>query len=452
VSMMSSLAFVNSLSSGQLVSSGSKGFHSTSVHQRRAPSPIVCHAGQQSPQDGSRIKKAILSSAIAAALAFSPAVVGVDQMQVQAIRNTVNGGSTFQSSSGRVNKDAESLLRWALPVQEKYIREIQANLEEITYDIRAFRWNAIENDVKKTIKVLDKKSDEIIKAVAEGKRDNANQVLESMRGRLDELKVLVAARSSDEVISLQRDILREVGRLEQMMIGKFPYEIPEEYKELPKLLGRAVVEMNFKKADGGKFDIEGELFKTAKMTMVVDGYNAPISAGNFVDLVKRGFYNKLEITRSDGFVVQTGDPAGDADGFIDPRTEKIRKIPLEIFARGDKTPTYGITLEDDGRASANTVLPFTSYGTMAMAREEFSADTGSSQFFWFLFEPDLTPAGRNLLDGRYSVFGYVVEGGFFLRDIKQGDVIVDAKVVAGLENFDGPKDVVQYKGAELERG
>jgi len=31
---------------------------------------------------------------------------------------------------------------------------------------------------------------------------------------------------------------------------------------------------------------------------------------------------------------------------------------------------------------------------------------GSSQFS-FLFEPELTPAGRNLLDGRYSVFGYV---------------------------------------------
>mmetsp|Transcript_20568 Transcript_20568/g.83443 ORF Transcript_20568/g.83443 Transcript_20568/m.83443 type:complete len:222 (-) Transcript_20568:207-872(-) len=190
-------------------------------------------------------------------------------MQAQAIRNTVNGGSTFQSSSGRVNKDAESLLRWGLPVQEKNIREIQANLEEITYDIRAFKWNAIENDVKKTIKVLDKKSDDIMKAVAEGKRDNASEVLASMRGRLDELKVLVAAKSSDEVISLQRDILREVGRLEQMMIEKFPYEIPEEYKDLPKLRGRAVVEMTFKKPDGGKYDIEGELFKTAKMTMVV---------------------------------------------------------------------------------------------------------------------------------------------------------------------------------------
>ena len=29
------------------------------------------------------------------------------------------------------------------------------------------------------------------------------------------------------------------------------------------------------------------------MTIVLDGYNAPVTAGNFVDLVNRGFYNGL---------------------------------------------------------------------------------------------------------------------------------------------------------------
>lgn len=31
------------------------------------------------------------------------------------------------------------------------------------------------------------------------------------------------------------------------------------------------------------------------------------------------------------------------------------------------------------------------------------------QVFWLLFESDLTPAGKNLLDGRYSCFGYTIE-------------------------------------------
>jgi cyclophilin family peptidyl-prolyl cis-trans isomerase len=46
-----------------------------------------------------------------------------------------------------------------------------------------------------------------------------------------------------------------------------------------------------------------------------------------------------------------------------------------------------------------------------MAREEYVADSASSQVFWLLFESDLTPAGKNLLDGRYACFGYTVEVG-----------------------------------------
>jgi peptidylprolyl isomerase len=36
-------------------------------------------------------------------------------------------------------------------------------------------------------------------------------------------------------------------------------------------------------------------------------------------------------------------------------------------------------------------------------------------------------------------FGYVVEGEDFLRDIKEGDIIVSAKVTEGIENLVRPK-------------
>jgi hypothetical protein len=38
------------------------------------------------------------------------------------------------------------------------------------------------------------------------------------------------------------------------------------------------------------------------------------SAGDFADLVRRGFYDGMEIQRADGFVVQTGKPEGDVSG------------------------------------------------------------------------------------------------------------------------------------------
>ena len=71
---------------------------------------------------------------------------------------------------------------------------------------------------------------------------------------------------------------------------------------------------------------------------------------------------------------------------------------------------------------------------------EYDTDSGSSQFFWLLFDSDLTPAGKNLLDGRYSCFGYTTEGARFLSDLKEGDIIQSAKVIQGLDNLKQPKE------------
>jgi peptidylprolyl isomerase len=137
--------------------------------------------------------------------------------------------------------------------------------------------------------------------------------------------------------------------------------------------------------------------------------------------------------------LQTGDPEGKEVGFIDPKTKKYRAVPLEILAEGDKEPTYGITLEAAGRYTDMPVLPFSAFGALAMARPESEVNGGSSQFFFFLFEPELTPAGRNLLDGRYSVFGYVTEGKEVLDQLKAGDKIESAKVTQGIENLVEPQ-------------
>ncbi|HEY9847727.1 MAG TPA: peptidylprolyl isomerase, partial [Candidatus Caenarcaniphilales bacterium] len=176
------------------------------------------------------------------------------------------------------------------------------------------------------------------------------------------------------------------------------------------------------------------------ITIAVDGYNAPITAGDFVDLVQRGFYDNLEFTRAEqSYVLQAGDPPGPADGFVEPTTGKQRTIPLEVLAKGDTQPTYGITLEDAGRYQDQPVLPFSAYGTVAMARSSDDPNDASSQFFFLLFEPELTPAGLNLLDGRYAAFGYVIEGQEVLGELKEGDKIQSAKVIRGAENLVQPQ-------------
>jgi len=115
-------------------------------------------------------------------------------------------------------------------------------------------------------------------------------------------------------------------------------------------------------------------------------------------------------------------------------------VPLEVFVKNDKAPIYGSTFDDDGRGGYAAALPFNAYGALGMAREEYDTDSASSQFFWLLFDSDLTPAGKNLLDGRYSCFGYTIEGARFLSDLKEGDIIQSAKVVQGLDNLVPPKE------------
>lgn len=116
-------------------------------------------------------------------------------------------------------------------------------------------------------------------------------------------------------------------------------------------------------------------------------------------------------------MVQTGRPEK-GEFYIDPKTSEERKIPLEIRVEKDKEPVYEFTLEDLGRYNEQPALSFNAYGTMAMARSEFDNNSGSSQFFFLLKESELTPSGSNLLDGRYSVFGYVVDGQDALADMK----------------------------------
>ncbi|OCR02829.1 peptidylprolyl isomerase [Oscillatoriales cyanobacterium USR001] len=328
--------------------------------------------------------------------------------------------------AGNAITDAEALLRYALPIDNDAVREIQSSLEDIGNHIRAKRWGPISRDVRKASRVISD-PDDILDDIAAEQKPQAETLISDLNTGIAELEKAVEEKNRDLVNELKGKLLKKVGAIEELMVKEFPFEIPSEYANLPQLKGRATVQLETEKG---------------LVTFIVDGYSAPITAGNFVDLVQRGFYNGLKFIRSEeSYVLQAGDPdpKGPEDGFIDPATGKYRSIPLEVLVRGDQEPTYGITLEDAGRYRDRPVLPFSAYGAVAMARVESEPDSASSQFFFFLFEPELTPAGLNLLDGRYAVFGYTIEGKEVLEKLKQGDTIISAKVIEGAENLVQPQ-------------
>jgi peptidylprolyl isomerase len=225
----------------------------------------------------------------------------------------------------------------------------------------------------------------------------------------------------ESFLEARREALTRIGAAEAELVGPFPFTIPAAFDDLPRLLGRATVRLTTTKGD---------------LTAVVDGYNAPLTAGAFVDLVQRGFYDGLPFIRAEDFyVLQTGDPAGPADGFVDPKTQRNRPVPLEIKVPGEEAPFYNQTFEDLGLFKATPTLPFATKGTLGWAHSDEALDDGSSQFFLFLFEAELTPAGLNLIDGRYAAFGYVVDGFDVLEELTAEDGIVSAKVLEGAANL-----------------
>lgn len=111
---------------------------------------------------------------------------------------------------------------------------------------------------------------------------------------------------------------------------------------------------------------------TFKAEMFED--KAPNTTKNFIDLVKKGFYDGIIFHRViDGFMIQGGDPTG--KGMGGPGY----KIPCE----------FGAGLKHDAE------------GVFSMANA--GPNTGGSQFF-------ITLAATPWLDGRHAIFGKITEG------------------------------------------
>jgi cyclophilin family peptidyl-prolyl cis-trans isomerase/HEAT repeat protein len=114
--------------------------------------------------------------------------------------------------------------------------------------------------------------------------------------------------------------------------------------------------------------------------------DAPVTVYNFVALAKRGYFDGQQFHRVvPNFVIQAGDPRGDGNGG----------------------PGYAIRDELNPHRYVR--------GTLGMALS--GPNTGGSQFF-------VTHSPQPHLDGGYTVFGQLRDGGDVLDRIVQGDRIV----------------------------
>jgi len=324
--------------------------------------------------------------------------------------------------TGNAVKDPNAILRNALPIKQVELQEIQHKLEETSDLVRGGRWPALTKTVTKCQSLLKKYQNKIVEELPNDKKKIAEKTFLELKENFDSLQDHSKLKDKYSFIATRKEALDKIGGLEEYFLpNQFPYFIPEEFDNLPRLLGRAKVNIKTSKGD---------------MIAIVDGFNAPLTAGAFVDLSSKNFYKDLPINRAEEFfVLQTGDPIGEAIGYVDPETNEERHVPLEIRIPNEKDTFYNETFEDLGLYTETPTLPFATLGTLGWSHSNNAVDDGSSQFFFFLYEAELNPAGRNLIDGRNAAFGYVVDGFDVLEELTKDDKIISINVIEGIENL-----------------
>ncbi len=145
--------------------------------------------------------------------------------------------------------------------------------------------------------------------------------------------------------------------------------------------------------------IEGTIFAS----------KVPMTAANFLNLAKRGYYNGIKFHRViPSFMIQGGDPTG--TGMGGP----------------------GYKFGDEIHPSLKHTKP----GIFSMANA--GPGTNGSQFF-------ITHLPTPHLDGKHAVFGEVTKGQDVVNAIKQGDAI------SSIEILDSTDELFTAQKAQLDK-
>lgn len=122
--------------------------------------------------------------------------------------------------------------------------------------------------------------------------------------------------------------------------------------------------------------------------------DAPKTVENFIKLASKGYYDGLRFHRVEpGFVIQGGDPKGNGSGGP------------------------GYTIPDEKNKKLKHVV-----GAVAMAKVSNVPNSAGSQFYIVISKP------ATALDGKYTIFGQVIEGQSAAERMRRNDQMLKVTV------------------------
>ncbi|CAM9402495.1 unnamed protein product, partial [Chrysoparadoxa australica] len=350
--------------------------------------------------------------------------------------------------------------------------EVTGRTEQVTIPTAA--WDKVKTVSEEALAMLDANRDALTPVFREvdgaevqiRREERAESKIALARKALKNMISATNERRPTRLLESQLDALYNLAAIGELLVPEFPFQITadESYDQIPRLLGRAVVEVTIRR----EVDQESPAMKDAmassrngkkftpqvlgNLTVVVDGFSAPVTAGNFIDLCTRGFYNELPLrfnaTEDAGSNLAMAIGGSYREGFVDPLTGKLRRLPLEILRSDPKKgdiPFYGAAQNTKIFTKSPVVQTFRIPGAIASNHPLNDGNGGSSEFFW-LTDDNYDESGyfhvpdADLLDGnRYSIFGYVIRNLGLLESLSYIDgvtyIIEKTTVTYGEDNL-----------------
>ena len=360
---------------------------------------------------------------------------------------------------------AEYALLKVLPVNNPVFRTLEQNIEAVSVlrkvgidlvdpQSKNSTWERASRSINTALSILRNKRSQLEPVfnpedsteVAIFKAERGEVLIEQLRDQLIQLSNATTLLNATSAFEEQKQALITLGFIGELLVKEFPYRVPSrgKFSFLPRLLGRATITFRMKRGNV----ILGNII------IVADGYTAPITAGNFVDLCLRNFYTGLPIKAmvkrfptEDDIVSATVNVMGSFnEGFYDPLTAKLRRIPLEIIRleKGSGQPklsystrgspdvllvckTCLTTMGDEATfesaiLNSKPLLTFATPELVALNHPNANPNGGSSEFF-ALSQGTLPDGQRNILDGEYAPFGYIIRGFDLFQQLRPEDVI-----------------------------
>ena len=374
---------------------------------------------------------------------------------------------------------AQSALLNSLPIRSELIGQIQAYLESFDLLIEPTKlttkqikqpdstlWTTLSGNAQRAAGVFLYNKNELLVPSTESTQQNLparssssssytiGSLCDKYLGELqiDLLKLVNSSRKADPIESINNvrkalTSLHNVGSLLTWAKNVTMYEGATDSdlqlyfdNGVPILQGRpiAVVEIY---RPSTREDI-------GKVKLCIDGYNHPITGGNFVDLVNREYYNKLLIENrvyenENGAldVLVFGCTPQGQSGFTDPVTKKVRTIPVEVLreesydagggvVKSRRFSAVGAARNSAVFTKANAVYNFATQGAIGMYHATGDINGASAPFFWTNWPKSLSTRQRSKLqvlekmNRRFSIFAYVIEGeDQVMRRLQPGDIV-----------------------------